>query len=87
MRWHIYAISLNGAAFAAAVPDGRVQVLETKDGSERFNVTATEELSLSVIFSPDSSTLLASAGFSDLIIRGPARSGRLVSRWKVTALM
>jgi WD40 repeat protein len=54
-----------------------VQVLETKDGSERFTVTATEELSLSVMFSPDSSTLLTSAGFSDPMIHlWDARSGQ-----------
>jgi serine/threonine protein kinase len=77
VRWHIYAISPDGAAFAAAVPDGRVQVLETRDGSERFTVRATEELSLSVMFSPDSSTLLASAGFSDPTIHlWDARSGQ-----------
>src|SRR5260370_41503568 len=76
VRWHIYAISPDGAAFAAALPNGRVQVLETKDGSERFTVWATEELSLTVMFSPDSSTLLTSAGFSDSIIHlWDARSG------------
>ena len=55
-------------AFAAALPNGRVQVLETKDGRERFNVTATEEQTICVMFSPDNSTLLTSAGFSDAII-------------------
>ena len=51
-------------------------MLETKDGSERFTVTATEEQSLCVMFSPDSSTLLTAAGFSDPIIHlWDARSG------------
>src|SRR5260370_41646318 len=76
VRWRPYAISPNGAAFAAALPYGRVQVLETKDGSERFIVTVTEELSLCVMFSPDGSTLLTGAGFSDPIIHlWDARSG------------
>ncbi|HXJ74965.1 MAG TPA: WD40 repeat domain-containing protein, partial [Candidatus Dormibacteraeota bacterium] len=76
VRWRTYAISPNGAAFAAALPSGRVEVLETRDGSERFTVTATEEQSLSVMFSPDSSTLLTGAGFSDPIIHlWDARSG------------
>ena len=69
VRWRPYAISPNGAAFAAALPYGQVQVLETKDGSERFTITATGEQSLCVMFSPDSSTLLTGAGFSDPIIR------------------
>ncbi|HTA31107.1 MAG TPA: WD40 repeat domain-containing protein, partial [Candidatus Cybelea sp.] len=76
VRWRPYAISPNGAAFAAALPNGRVQVLETKDGSERFTVTATEEQSLCVMFSPDNSTLLTGAGFSDPAIHlWDARSG------------
>ncbi len=76
VRWRPYAISPNGAAFAAALPYGRVQVLETKDGSERFTVTATEELSLCVMFSPDSLALLTGAGFSDPNIHlWDARSG------------
>jgi WD40 repeat protein len=54
-----------------------VQVLETKDGSERFTVTATEELSLCVMFSPDSAMLLTGAGFSDPLIRiWDARNGQ-----------
>ena len=65
VRWRPYAISPDGAAFAASLPFGRVQVLETKDGSERFTITATEEQSLCVMFSPDNSTLLTGAGFSD----------------------
>jgi serine/threonine protein kinase/WD40 repeat protein len=77
VRWRPYAISPDGAAFAAALPSGRVQVLETRDGNERFTVTATEELSLCVMFSPDSATLLTGAGFSDPIIRlWDARSGQ-----------
>jgi serine/threonine protein kinase/WD40 repeat protein len=76
VRWRPYAISPDGAAFAAALPYGRVQVLETKDGSERFTVTATEEQSLCVMFSPDNSTLLTGAGFSDRNIHlWDARSG------------
>ncbi|HTA30229.1 MAG TPA: WD40 repeat domain-containing protein, partial [Candidatus Cybelea sp.] len=76
VRWQPYAISPDGAAFAAALPYGRVQVLETKDGSERFTVAATEEQSICVMFSPDSSILLTSAGFSDPIIHlWDARNG------------
>jgi WD40 repeat protein len=76
VRWRPYAISPDGEAFAAALPNGRVQVLETKDGSERFTVTATEEQLLCVMFSPDNSTLLTAAGFSDRIIHlWYARSG------------
>ena len=68
VRWRPYAISPDGTAFAAALPNGRVQVLEIKDGSERFTVKATEEESICVMFSPDNSTLLTGAGFSDPII-------------------
>jgi serine/threonine protein kinase/WD40 repeat protein len=68
VRWRPYAISPNGEAFAAALPNGRVQVLETRDGSERFTIKATEEQSICVMFSPDNSTLLTGAGFSDSII-------------------
>jgi WD40 repeat protein len=69
VRWRPYAISADGAAFAAALPRGRVQVLKTKDGSERFTVKATDELSICVVFSPDSSTLLTGGGFGDSTIR------------------
>jgi WD40 repeat protein/tRNA A-37 threonylcarbamoyl transferase component Bud32 len=71
-----YAISPDGAAFAAVLPDGRVQVLETRDGSERFTITATEEIAMAVTFSPDSSILLTGAGYTDSAIRlWDARSG------------
>lgn len=69
MRWRPYAISADGSAVAAALPQGRVQVLNTTDGSERFTLKVTEELSICVQFSPDSTTLLTSAGFSDPDIR------------------
>ena len=76
VRWRPYAISPNGAAFAAALPNGRVQVLETADGSERFNIPATDEQLLCVMFSPDNSTLLTGAGFSDPVIHlWDARNG------------
>jgi WD40 repeat protein len=76
VRWRPYAISPDGAAFAAALPNGRVQVLETKDGNERFTITATDEQSICVMFSPDNSTLLTGAGFSDPIIHlWDARNG------------
>ena len=69
VRWRPYAISPDGAAFAAALPGGRVLVLKTEDGSEQLTVKATKELSICVMFSPDSSTLLTSGGFSDSVIR------------------
>lgn len=76
MRWRSYAISPDGAALAAALPKGKVQVLQTKDGSERFTIKTTEELSICVMFSADNSTLLTGAGFSDPVIRlWDARSG------------
>jgi WD40 repeat protein len=64
-----YDISPDGAAFAAVLPDGRVQVLETQDGSERFTIMATEEDAMVVAFSPDSSILLTGAGYNDSTIR------------------
>jgi WD40 repeat protein/serine/threonine protein kinase len=71
-----YAISPDGAAFAAVLQDGKVQVLETQDGSERFTIRATEEYAMVVAFSPDSSTLLTGAGYTDSRIRlWDARSG------------
>jgi serine/threonine protein kinase/WD40 repeat protein len=69
VRWRPYAISPDGTAFAAALPRGRVQVLKTEDGNERFTIKVTEELAICVMFSPDSSTLLTGAGFSDSTIR------------------
>lgn len=68
-RWRAYAISPDGSAFAAALPRGRVQVMATEDGRERFTVAVTKELSICVMFSPDSSMLLTGAGFSDPNIR------------------
>jgi len=64
-----YAISPDGSAFAASLLDGRVQVLEIKDGSERFTILATEEYAMVVAFSPDSSTLVTGAGYNDSAIR------------------
>ncbi|MCX6954181.1 MAG: protein kinase [Verrucomicrobia bacterium] len=76
MRWRIYAISPDGTAFAASLASGKVQVFDTKDGRERFTAKATKEISLCVMFSPDSATLLTSAGFSDPLIRlWDARTG------------
>jgi WD40 repeat protein len=72
-----YAISPDGAALAAVLPDGRVQVLETRDGRERFTITVTEELSITVTFSPDNATLLTGAGYTDSTIRlWDARNGK-----------
>lgn len=68
-RWRSYTISPDGSAFAAALPQGRVQVMSTDDGRERFTVAVTKELSICVMFSPNSSTLLTGAGFSDPNIR------------------
>jgi WD40 repeat protein len=64
-----WAISPDGTAFAFAIPDGRVQVLETKDGSERFTIKTSEEHVLVVAFSPDSSTLLTGGGYNEPAIR------------------
>ena len=72
-----YAISPDGAAFAAVQPDGRVRVLETQDGTERFTIKTAEELAICVMFSPDSSTLLTGAGYADSAIRlWDAHSGK-----------
>jgi serine/threonine protein kinase/WD40 repeat protein len=72
-----YAISPDGAAFAAVLRGGRVQVLETQDGRERFTIKTTEDYALTVRFSPDSSTLLTGAGYSESAIRlWDARTGK-----------
>jgi WD40 repeat protein len=72
-----YAISPDGTAFAAVLLDGRVEVLETKDGTERFTIKTTEETAEAVMFSPDSSTLLTAAGYTDSTIRlWDARDGK-----------
>lgn len=68
-HWRSYTISQDGTAFAAALPGGQVQVIKIADGSDRFTVAVTEEMSICVKFSPDSSTLLTGAGFSDSTIR------------------
>jgi serine/threonine protein kinase/WD40 repeat protein len=75
--WSPCAISPDGAAFAVCLPNGRVQVRETADGSARFTIKTTEEYALAVMFSPDSSTLLTGAGYTDSAIRlWDARSGQ-----------
>jgi len=70
-KYRTYAISPDGGAFAAVLNQSspRVQVLEIKDGSERFGINTTEEYATTVAFSPDSSTLLTGAGFTDSTIR------------------
>src|SRR5262249_21821455 len=69
VRWRPYAISPDGAAFAAALTRGRAQVLNTEDGSERFTIKVTDELAICVTFSPDGATLLTGGGFGDSNIR------------------
>jgi eukaryotic-like serine/threonine-protein kinase len=76
MRWRPYAISADGTTLAAALPHGQVQVLDTKDGSERFTIKVTDELPICVQISPDGGTLLTGAGYSDTSIRlWDARNG------------
>jgi WD40 repeat protein len=64
-----YAISPDGASFAAVLRDGQVQVWEMQDGRERFTIKTTDENAIVVMFSPDSSTLLTGAGYADSAIR------------------
>jgi WD40 repeat protein/tRNA A-37 threonylcarbamoyl transferase component Bud32 len=72
-----YAISPDGSAFAAVLPEGCVQVLEIKDGRERFTIKATKESSIAAMFSPDSAILLTGAGYTDSAIRlWDAHSGK-----------
>ena len=66
---HAGVISPDGAAFASTLEGGWVQVLETEHGTERFAIKVTEARANSVVFSPDSSTLLTSAGYTDSTIR------------------
>ncbi len=69
-KYRTYAISPDGAAVAAVFNSPpRLQVLEMKDGSERFTITPSDEWATCVMFSPDSSTLLTGAGFTDSTIR------------------
>jgi serine/threonine protein kinase/WD40 repeat protein len=75
-----YAISPDGGSFAATVNRNgqpRVEVLETRDGSERFTIKTPGEFATCVMFSPDSSTLLTGAGFTDSAIQlWDAHNGR-----------
>jgi WD40 repeat protein len=64
-----YALSPDGRAFAAVLPNGRVRIVETQDGRERLTIRTTEEFATVVMFSPDSSILLTGAGFTDSTIR------------------
>jgi serine/threonine protein kinase/WD40 repeat protein len=69
------AISPDGTAIAVLLNDARVQVLETKDGSERFTTETIWEWGAAVMFSPDSSTLLVSSGLGGIRLRD-ARNGQ-----------
>jgi WD40 repeat protein len=71
------AISPDGKAIAVILLGSRVQVLETKDGSERFSIKPSKTSSTYVVmFSPDSSTLLTGGGYLDPTIRlWDARNG------------
>jgi WD40 repeat protein len=64
-----YAISPDGSAIAAGGFRGQLQVFEMRDGSQRFSIKSTEEIPMSVAFSPDNSTIATSAGYSDSVIR------------------
>ena len=72
------AISPDGSAFAVCVQNGRTQVLNTKDGGDRFTIqTTADPYPLAVTFSPDSSTLLTAGAFLDTSIRlWDAHSGK-----------
>jgi serine/threonine protein kinase/WD40 repeat protein len=74
-----YVISPDGAAFAAVLPNGRTEVLDTQDGSERFTIKSADEQAFDVMFSPDSSTLVTGAGYTESTIRlWDARSGKAI---------
>jgi WD40 repeat protein len=72
------AISPDGSAFAVCVQNGRTQVLDTKDGGDRFTIrTTAAPYPLAVMFSPDSSTLLTAGAWLDTSIRlWDAHSGK-----------
>jgi serine/threonine protein kinase/WD40 repeat protein len=71
------AISPDGTAIAVMLINGRVEVLEIKDGSERFTSRNNWAWSSSVMFSPDSSTLLTGSGISSILLRD-ARNGETI---------
>jgi serine/threonine protein kinase/WD40 repeat protein len=65
-----YAISPDGTAVAAVLSQREsVQVLETQNGTDRFTIHTTDEYATTAAFSPDSSTLLTGAGFTESSIR------------------
>ncbi len=71
-----YAISPDGAAFAAVLSNGQVRVFDAQAGTERFTITVTGEYAIAVTFSPDNSTLVTGAGYGDSTIRlWDARNG------------
>jgi WD40 repeat protein len=72
------AISPDGAAFACLLEGARLQVLEIKDGSERFSTRTNGESDFAVTFSPDSSSLLTGSGSSYAIQIWDAHSGQPV---------
>jgi eukaryotic-like serine/threonine-protein kinase len=80
IAYRSYAISPDGGALAAVLNwnGGRtLQVLETQDGTERFTIKTAGEYATSVMFSPDSSTLLTAAGFTESTIQlWDAHSGK-----------
>ena len=64
------AISPDGSTFAVCVQDGHTQVLDLKDGRDRFTIrTTAEPYPIAVAFSPDSSTLLTCGAWLDTSIR------------------
>jgi WD40 repeat protein len=67
--YRTYAISPDGTALGLVLMPGRVQVLETQDGRERFTIKVTEEGVAALMFSPDSSTLVTAHCFADSAIR------------------
>jgi len=70
-------VSPDGSAFAVCVQNGRTQVLDTKDGGDRFTISTAELYPIAVAFSPDSSTLLTAGAWLDTSIRlWDAHSGK-----------
>jgi serine/threonine protein kinase/WD40 repeat protein len=70
------AISPDGSLVAVAAHNGGFQLLEMKDGAQRWRVTATSDRVTALAFSPDGTVVISGAGFADSVIRlWDARNG------------
>jgi WD40 repeat protein/serine/threonine protein kinase len=64
-----FAVTSDLGLAAYAMPQGRIRVVDLRDGKELWTAVAAKNLIIAMAFSPDGKTLASAAGFSESDIR------------------